>query len=105
MPVVMSQIGPESNGVNTIFANQRELGRNTRGTFLLSQVVLISTIKPISSSISNDIAFHITGMWHFTYEFSQRSTKVDKLKLFCLFWIKLVIRIKTPILLTRLFQN
>ena len=51
MPVVTSQICTESNGVNSIFASKRNRGE-IFGTSLLLQVVLISSMKPISSSIS-----------------------------------------------------
>ena len=60
MSGIMSQIGTESNGVNCIFANKGNWGEVFVAPFLLPLVVLISSIKPISSSISLTLHFSIT---------------------------------------------
>ena len=44
--------GTQSNGLNRIFANKGNYAKEFGATFSLPQAVLISSIKPISSSIS-----------------------------------------------------
>ena len=47
----------ESKELNRIFENGRQFWKKVWGTSLLSQVVFISSTKPISSSISLKLQF------------------------------------------------
>ena len=52
--------GTEPNKLNCTFVNKRNCGKKFWGTSLLHQVVLILTVKPISSPISLKDKFGVT---------------------------------------------